>query len=497
MLNKTDILSTNLPKADERDANYRATNPAQQAPIVPAGAQPSFGWMQGVLAAKDLQLQQNQDARSKGMLDIAHHEDTRSERTSMQQAEGFDWKRQDRAKMQFIEQGMATSFQQGGYEGVIDFLGANDPERALDFTKKKLELDASIMSNSVMQSLVPSKQAEAMVEGYNVIGKMGQSLLNAPEEDRNVMYQQMLPILKTINPNAPDGLDSSAVSMFMLAAGQAMPASQLFGASRAQLTSESAMGKLDVDIRSRLAAGETLENSPLLRAMVSEYKQHETNAEYSKEKLESLQFKKMMGDAGTAKDQAQANAAKYQITANMNSRLLSESKRFIELQDQKNTFDGAMDAIASGGGGAAQTAAYRNVAMMFNKGALSEPDVAAFANSDNTIAVARKKLESVYSGKGIQALNPTEIQRLRILVEKVYDRAAGKQQMINDRYRGMAQKFGVDEKDLSLYDPAAPDTWMQADVPPDIAQQAKAAVAAGASKSAVNQRIKELLKGNH
>ena len=275
-----------------------------------------------------------------------------------------------------------------------------------------------------------------------------------------------------------------------------MPASQLFGAQRAQLTSESAMGKLDVDIRSRLQNGETMENSPSLRGMISEYKQHEVNAEYNKEKLDSIQYKNMMVDAGQAKDQAQANAAKYQITSNMNSKLQAESKRFIELQDQKNTFEGAMDAIASGGGGAAQTAAYRNVAMMFNKGALSEPDVAAFANSDNTIAVARKKLESVYSPNGIQALNPTEIQRLRILVDKVYEKASIKQQTINDRYKGMAQKFGVDEKDLSIYDPSAPNDWMMPNVPPDIAEQARAAVAAGASKAAVNQRVKELLKGN-
>jgi len=496
MLTKTDLLSTDLPNADARDVQYRATNPAQQAPIVPAGADPSLGWMQGVMAAKDLQFKQNEDANRKGMLDIAQHGDIREERVSMHGAESFDWKRQDRAQEQFIQQGMATSFQQGGYEGVIDFLGANDPQRAMDFTKQKLELDASIMGNKVMQSLVPSKQAEAMVEGYNVIGKMGQSLLNAPEQDRSGMYQHMLPIIKTINPNASDGLDSNAINMFMLAAGQAMPESQLFGAQRAQLTSESAMGKLDIDIRSRLQNGETMENSPSLRGMISEYKQHEVNADYNKEKLDSIQYKNMMVNAGQAKDQAQANAAKYQITSNMNSKLQAESKRFIELQDQKNTFEGAMDAIASGGGGAAQTAAYRNVAMMFNKGALSEPDVAAFANSDNTVAVARKKLESVYSPNGIQALNPTEIQRLRILVDKVYEKASIKQQTINDRYKGMAQKFGVDEKDLSIYDPSSPNDWMQPNVPPDIAEQARAAVAAGASKAAVNQRVKELLKGN-
>lgn len=494
MLDKK-LLATNLPDPDARAASYRASNPAYGALPTPPGGVPNYGWMQGILTAKDLQLKLNEDTRAQGMLDIANHADTREERTSQIEAEAFDWKRQDHNKQQFIDDGMAQAFQQGGYSAVIDFLGNNDPERALDFTKKKLALDKSIMTNDVMRTIVPTAQAQAMVEGYNVLGKMGTALLQAPEQDRANMYAQMLPIVKTVNPDAPDSLDDNATSMFMLAAAQAMPANLLYEANQSNLSSQSALGKLDVDIRSRIAAGETMENSPQLRTMVAEYQSHGDNAELTRQKIDSMKFDEMGNNVKNAKDVAQANAAKYQLTASMNSKLQSESRRFLELQDQKATFDGAIDAISNGGGGAAQTAAYRTMAMMFNKGALSEPDVAAFANSDNMIQVAKKKLESVYSGEGIQALNPAEIQRLKILMNSVYEKVGQKQEMINNRYKTMADKFGVDQKDLSIYEPASPSLWLKPGVPADIAAQAAAAVKAGASKEAVNARIQKLMGG--
>lgn len=494
MLDKK-LLATNLPDPDARAASYRASNPLYSALPTPPGGTPNYGWMQGILTAKDLQLRQNEDTRAQGMLDIANHADTRQERTSQLEVEAFDWKRQDRNQEQFIDQGMAQAFQQGGYSAVIDFLGANDPERALEFTNKKLALDRSIMSNDVMRTTVPTAQAQAMVEGYNVLGKMGTALLQAPEKDRANMYAQMLPIVKTVNPDAPDSLDDNATSMFMLAAAQAMPANQLYEANQNRLSSESALGKLDVDIRSRMASGETLENSPLLRTMVAEYQSHADNAELAKQKIDSMKFDELGNSMKNSKDATQANATRYQLTANMNARLQGESKRFLELQDQKATFDGAIEAISTGGGGAAQTAAYRTMAMMFNKGALSEPDVAAFANSDNMIQVAKKKLESVYGKDGIQALNPAEIQRLKILMDSVYEKAGQKQEVINNRYKAMADKFGVDQKDLSIYEPASPSLWLKPGVPPEIAAQAAAAIKAGAPKDAVNARVQKLMGG--
>ena len=496
MLTKDDLQKVpgaNAQGGTVREQQYINTNPAQQAPVIPGGATPSYGWMQGVVAAKELQLSQNKDAQAQGYLNIANDESLRQQQAALNQNEKFGWDREDRNQQQFIQKGMGEAFQQGGYAGVIDFLGANDPEKALQFTKAKLSLDQDIMQNDVMRSIVPTKQAAALAEGYGVLGKMGYALLNAPAQDRANMYQHMLPVVKTINPAAPDSLDESAVNMFMLAAGQAMPASIQFDATKNSVTSQSAMGKLDVDIRSRLQHGETLENSPTLKGMVDEYQAYSTKAEQAALKLNQLSFDQQMQSVTAAKDQAQSNSAKYALVANMNSKLQTESKSFMALQDQKNIFEGAMTAIASGAGGAAQTAAYRNVAMMFNKGALSDPDVAAFANSDNTVQVALKKLNSVANDGGLVALNPSEIQRLRILVDNVYAKAQEKQNTINDRYKGMAAKYGVDPKDLSIYEPAAPPLYMDPSVPPELAAAAKAAISQGKPIDAVNAKIKSIL----
>jgi len=494
MLNKNDLYPSTLPDPDKRTSDYKKTNAFQKPIVMPRDGKITPGWIEGALIAKKLQAEQNADARAQGMLDIAGHEDRRSERSSLQNTEKFGWQRQDREKEQFIQQGMGQAYQTGGYSAVIDFLGANDPKRAMSFQKDKLALDADIMSNQVMQATVPAKLAGAMAESYGILGKMGYALLNAPEKDRENMYQQMLPIIKTVNPKASDALDQKAVGMFMLAASQALPASQLYSNKRQELTSNSALGKLDIDIRSRMNNGETVENSPALRGMVEEFKSHQIKIDLAKEKINDLELNKMMGHTQSARNAAQANSAKFALTASMNSKLQSESKDFITFNDQKSTFEGAMDAISNGGGGAAQTAAYRTVAMMFNKGALSDPDVAAFANSDNTILAARKKLQSVDSPDGIVALNPTEIQRLRVLVDSIFDRKMQKQQKVNARYKGMAKKFGVDEKDLSIYEPESPDIWLNPNVPAAVAEEAKAAVAKGAPKDAVAKRVMEIMK---
>lgn len=242
MLDKK-LLATTLPNPDERAAQYRATNPAFQPFAAPPGNQPNIGWMKGALAARDLQFKQNDDVRQQGLLDIANHGDVRQERTSQQQAEAFDWKRKDRDREMAIQSGMSEAAQQGGFEGVIDYLTNADPDRALDFAAKKNSLDQAMMKTDTIKSLIPIQQAAAMAEGYGIIGKMGTALLRAPDEDRQGMYQNMLPVLKKINPDAPDSLNQDAVNMFMLGAAQAMPANLLYANDKKLNQYQSAIGQ--------------------------------------------------------------------------------------------------------------------------------------------------------------------------------------------------------------------------------------------------------------
>ena len=420
--------------------------------VAPGGKHKSWGYIKGYLKAKDLQKQQNQDARAQGAMYLAEEEGIRQEKMLDMKQEKFSWEREDRAKGIKLQEGMASAMQAGGYSGVIDFLKANNPKMAMQFEDARMDLDAKMMKSDVMKAAMPNEYAKILAEGYGIIGQMGSQLLKAPEKDRAGMYKALQPILSKINPDAPKTLNKEAINMLQLGAAQSMPANIAYQNQQQMITAKSRLGKLDVDIRSRIANGETVEDSPSLRAMVDKYQKETTNAEIAKMRLDDIEFKNQLQDAQRARNTAQMQQAKYNLTSSMNSKLQSESKAYLAFRDQKATFDGAIKAISSGGGGAAEVAAYRQVAMMFNKGALSDPDVAAFANSDDMIRSARKKLESIDNGEGIKALNPSEVQRLKVLMNSVSEKIQAKQDAINKRYKGMASKFGVDAKDLSIYE---------------------------------------------
>lgn len=156
-------------------------------------------------------------------------------------------KRTDRDKFRMINDGMAKAAQDGGYEGVIDYLKTVDPDRALAFHKAKLELDKSMMQNDMYKTMLPIEKGKALIDGYGALGKMGSALLSAPPEGRQAMYDYMKPMVKAINPNAPDNVNAT-VPMFTLAAFQATPANLLYGNKIANQTMQSNTGKLVSDI---------------------------------------------------------------------------------------------------------------------------------------------------------------------------------------------------------------------------------------------------------
>ncbi len=488
-------------KVEGQLKKYKEENPLhQKMAIGPGGTNnKSWGYIQGWLKAKEFEATKNADARAQGQLYLAESEDVRQDKMMDMKQEAFSWQREDRQKDQFIQEGMVKAMQTGGYSGVVDFLKTAKPKMAMEFENARMDLDAKMMKSDVMKASMPNEYAKILAEGYGIIGQMGAQLLKAPEEDRSQMYKILQPILAKVNPDAPKTLNQEAVNMLQLGAAQAMPANMAYASNQQMITAKSRLGKLDVDIRSRIANGETLENSASLRAMVAKYEKENTMAETAKARLDDIDFKNQLQDAQKSRNTAQMQQAKYNLTASMNSKLQAESKRYIEFLDQKNVFDGAMAAISSGGGGAAQTAAYRQVAMMFNKGALSDPDVAAFANSDNTILSARKKIESVNSEDGIVALNPTEVQRLKILMGEVSSKIQDKQDKINKRYKAMANKYGVDSSELSFYEPLqdVDGSQLPAGIPENIKRQAQEAISKGADPAAVQERIRQMMSNQN
>lgn len=150
----------------------------------------------------------------------------------------------DRFQAQQTMEGMRDAANQGGYQGVLDYLSLVDPERALKMHKDKLDLDSQIMKNEVAEAALPGQKMEALAGAYGALGKMGYALLKANPEDRDNMYQQMKPMVKLLNPNASETLDKNAINMFMLSASQSVPENILYGSMKNNAILSTQLGKL-------------------------------------------------------------------------------------------------------------------------------------------------------------------------------------------------------------------------------------------------------------
>lgn len=195
----------------------------------------------------------------------AKEESNRDERKMGLLEEQQGWARNDYQRKMYLQQGMSEAAQNGGYDAVIDFLQVADPTMALEFNKSKLQLDQSMMQTDVMRATSQTDKLKAMAEGYGVLGKMGYALLNAPESDRDNMYQQMLPMVKAVNPNAPDNLDANAVNMFMLSVAQSTPEALLYNTQKNVYKMQTDLGQAmqDYDAAKRMY-GEDSEQAKML-----------------------------------------------------------------------------------------------------------------------------------------------------------------------------------------------------------------------------------------
>jgi hypothetical protein len=269
---------------------------------------------------------------AKGML--AAKEDNREERKLGMAEEEFGWKRDAVEKEKLLQTGMAQAAQSGGYEGVIAFLQKNDPERAINFTSAKEKLDAQIMDNDVMRNIkIPSMQQDALLESYSKLGKMGAAILQAPEDQRDAVYQAMLPIAKVINPNMPDNLQQAA-PMLLLAAAQATPTNQLFKYGQQALTHESDIGKADADYRSRKAAG-VPDSDPAMVALRSKIDASSMASAEARAKL-------ALTENGQISQQQAQEARINQATNNWTRQIQQGTKEEMKFYDTWVTANGAL-----------------------------------------------------------------------------------------------------------------------------------------------------------
>lgn len=282
-------VSPPLPQYNDPSAQIQLSPKANplQSPSNPAGLPPTppLTYVEGVgLLGPDL------GGYVKGVQ--AYQNLAQNQQNQQIQATSFNEAQFNREKEQTIQAGMSDSAQQGGYPAVIDYLLKADPARAIQFNQAKVGLDNSILQNKVMQATSQRDVASAMVTSYGLLGKMGYSISHAPPDQQQSLYQAALPMIKTVNPNAPDSYGGEAQSMFVLAGAQAMPAAFAYMGTAALLQGTENIGKMSAEYSQRLAMGydprDPVNMMPLANGMAAlGLKNEETRANTTQAQLNS------------------------------------------------------------------------------------------------------------------------------------------------------------------------------------------------------------------
>lgn len=354
-------------------------------------------------------------------------EDKRSDAYLGIQQELLGFKRTDREKKRMIDDGMIGAVNEGGYEGVIEYLKRVDPDRAIEFHKEKLSLDEAMMKNELYKGLMPLEKEKALAEGYAVLGKMGYSLLKARPEDRDNMYKLMLPMVQKLNPNAPKTLNNEAVGMFLLAAAQSTDANELFKLNKAENNLKGEVGNAIIGKNYLLSQGYSAD-SP-------EVKAYDNVLNYGSSKSEYIEFLKAQLEFNKQK-------AENQKVAAFNKNLQSELNDFLEAKQARENFLALYNNPARGtqAYGAAVTLTLRASG---EKGAPSDYDKRPLAEGSGPIAQWYK------SALGLAGKNPggTEFEwnQLDAIQKSYFENASSKFKTKINAWSEAARKQGIPE----------------------------------------------------
>lgn len=354
-------------------------------------------------------------------------EDKRSDAYLGIQQELLGFKRTDREKKRMIDDGMIGAVNEGGYEGVIEYLKRVDPDRAIEFHKEKLSLDEAMMKNELYKELMPLEKEKALAEGYAVLGKMGYSLLKARPEDRDNMYKLMLPMVQKLNPNAPKTLNNEAVGMFLLAAAQSTDANELFKLNKAENNLKGEVGKAIIGKNYLLSQGYSAD-SP-------EVKAYDNVLNYGSSKSEYIEFLKAQLEFNKQK-------AENQKVAAFNKNLQSELDDFLEAKQARENFLALYNNPARGtqAYGAAVTQTLRASG---EKGTISDYDKRPLVEGSGPIAQWYK------SALGLAGKNPggTEFEwnQLDAIQKSYFENASSKFKAKINAWSEAARKQGIPE----------------------------------------------------
>ncbi len=426
------------------------------------------GYVAGTQARQDYELKNSANARAeeelginkqelgikKDYLNIAQQDlGIRLDDQSMKREE-FGWKKKDRYKQEAIDKGMIEASQAGGYTGVVQYLSQVDPEKAIQFHANKLALDDKIMQNDVMKSVVQNKKMDAMFESYGVIGKMGAALLNAPETQRADMYQQILPMVKKVVPDAPDTLNGQAIGMFMLGAAQSMDANQIASTALGVDKATDAIGKNVAAMKSLEQQGKT--NSPEYQARSAELaKQQQVN--------DSLQLQNTNAKLSALSKDANIQNKQLAATLTVKNDLAKTSKSYTDFMGSYQQIKPLLDIIDTKPNDAnARIQLRQYVARQTEKGVMTNQDIERMSSAAG-YAKMSKNIVGYMTGQS-QVLNDQEIVQIKDMMnafaKEQYNNQILKEQkygeMIGSKFDGLLNYKDIPKPSQMYVDTIAP-----------------------------------------
>lgn len=426
---------------------------------------------------------------------IAAHEMQMTGDANNRANETQTWNRQEITKQQQISAGMQQAAKIGGYEGVVQFLQTADPDRAIKIQSAKTSLDSQMLGNQHLAMLNDTQKQAALVSGYGIIGKMGATLLTAPPEERNNMYQRMLPMIQAVVPDAPKELNDDASNMLMLAQAQANPQSILLSTQRQANMANSDVAKLNQDISNAQARGETPDTSPALAALLAKQSQITSDALVKQAAVHELETRAQVNQAALSKDKTQQIAAQQGINSKFQSNYDTQSKQWTDFDKNYQTFQGAVQSAQNGGGAAAKTAMGVAAAMLIGPKRMNPAVLSGLEHTDNGATRFITELRSRVNPDGEINMEPSEIGRLNNLVSEVHKNFASQQDDVNANYLSQANRLQPAQGDAPGL--AGSISWhntipRQSDSAQDIDQRAQQAIAAGADPKLVFSRASQM-----
>lgn len=381
-------------------------------PVAPAAIDAAF--VKGRLAATGEQL------------DIAKN--TREEKK-------FGWEESEYKREVAIREGMAQASQLGGYTGVVEFLKQVDPDKALKFEMKKNDLDQALMSTDVYKMAHSNDKLKVMVEGYDILSKMGAGLLFAKPEERGAMYEGMKPLFAQVlgEGNVPDTVEAAA-PMLMMAAAQNDPKNLQTQAAKLREGAASTIGKLQQDYNNYIAQGGSIED-PEAKNIQKQIDALNTKADQATDVAQTAHYRNIMNNAKTQNDNYKIQSA-MQDDYNKDPVIKSAATQ-TQVLDKLNSL---LSQTAPGQGQTGTALAY-TLAKWWGDSRVSDADFDIQTKGSSTLMNLKKTIESAYDSKGQVSFDSTQLGQIKDLISATQSIQTKRVNERNDYWREQSLRF--------------------------------------------------------